>query len=330
MACWCARRPSCQSRLPLSCPPGDPHGPPALYHFPWHRNIPTGLIELFSLMSLLFAVSTSRFSSSHRPHLSDPTIRVYLCDMAVTFSRPYNHLADPISITPVGSPFLNFRRFTTALSTYPEKPTRLISHAQIIRYLSFPLAPTIFIHSDPNPKNAVLGEKFYSPFLVVFRRLFVAWPRTSCPRSLVVHPRDVMGGGLRTCTIFFINHRPFPLSVSRGQHSPSRPSPSTFCFLSNGRRIFLHTFCHPDLSQPHFPVLEILLRSTSHTHNTPQMLLHAPPVRSYLFHFSTITSHVLIASSTSFVCTSFSLLFGLSLMAAPSGFRPLVFATLCS
>ena len=126
MACWCARRPSCQSRLPLSCPPGDPHGPPALYHFPWHRNIPTGLIELFSLMSLLFAVSTSRFSSSHRPHLSDPTIRVYLCDMAVTFSRPYNRLADPISIPPVGSPFLNFRRFTTALRTYPEKPTRLI------------------------------------------------------------------------------------------------------------------------------------------------------------------------------------------------------------
>ena len=139
--------------------------PPTLYHFfdigvsRSHRTLLT--LCIFSLLPRHLPV----FSSSHRLLSSGPTVRVCLCDTAShNLSCPYNHLTDHIAITSVGSPFSHRRRFTSALGTYPEKPT--ISFSLTHKSPGTPpfRSPQPYL-SPPvlNPNNAVLSGRSTSP-----------------------------------------------------------------------------------------------------------------------------------------------------------------------
>jgi hypothetical protein len=169
-------------------------------------------LELFLSLCLSLPSQGLGFSSSHRSLLSDPTIRVYLSHTAITTLTPIQSPRRPYFHHSSRFTFLHPFRFNTTLRTYPENSTCLIlSHAQVIQYLSFPPTPTIFIHSDPNPEKAVLKEKSL-PF-PVFRRLFVAWPHRSCPRS----PRHALrpGGVHGLYYILRSSSLPFRASIPR-------------------------------------------------------------------------------------------------------------------
>lgn len=124
------------------------------------------------------------FSSSHRLLSSDPTIRVCLCGTAVTQSScPYNHLTGNIAIIAVGLPSSHRRRFTSALSTYPENPRVLFSHTHKSSGTSPSRPPQPYL-STPilNPNNGVLqGEVSLPPFGCP-RGYLVAWPHRLCLR----------------------------------------------------------------------------------------------------------------------------------------------------
>ena len=146
-------------------------------------------------MHLPFAVSTSlRFFFVPSTLSSDPAIHAYLCDMAVTPPpRSYTHP----------------RRFTTALSTYPENSTRLIfsrtSHP-------VPLLSARPNHIYPlrilNPNNTALQGKISLPFLVVFQEVFL-WlgPIDRVCVLLTSHRCCITGDSSQTCTIFFVHPR---------------------------------------------------------------------------------------------------------------------------
>jgi len=151
-------------------------------------------------MSLLFAVSTSLgFSSSHRLLLSDPATRVSLCDMVVTRSPcPYNHLTDHIATTRVGLSFSYPRRFTAALGTYREKPTRPISHTHKSSGIPPSHSPQPYL-STPilNPNNAVISGRSPSPPFFGFLPGGFLWlgPIDLVCVPLVPHSRCVTGDG---------------------------------------------------------------------------------------------------------------------------------------
>jgi hypothetical protein len=162
-------------------------------------------------------------------------------------SRSYNYFADPISVTPVGPFFSHPRRFTTALCTYPENPTRLISSM----HKSFgPLLPACPDHiyplrSEPEDRDRLL-RRYSSSVWLSSRRSFVAWPIDRVRIPLVTRLRAT-GGDSRTCTIFFVHPR-LPLSVFQGQHSPQL---DLLLFIK--WTTFLHTVCHADSVATPFP-----------------------------------------------------------------------------
>jgi hypothetical protein len=159
----------------------------------------------------LFALSRSRFFLvSSIPFIRSDDSRIFVPH---GHHNPHAHtIPSQALFSSLQSIHLHPFRFNTTLRTYPENSTCLIlSHAQVIQYLSFPPTPTIFIHSDPNPKKAVLKEKSL-PF-PVFRRLFVAWPHRSCPRS----PRHALrpGGVHGLYYILRSSSLPFRASIPR-------------------------------------------------------------------------------------------------------------------
>jgi len=126
--------------------------------------------------------------------------------------------------------------------TYPESPTsHPPSHAQIIQYPSFPLTPTIFIHSNPNLKSAIPSGRNPSPFLDIFRRLFVARlhrSRSCSPCHAPLLPQSWWFVGL----YYILRPSSSPLPLSLGVPRPAFPV-ETFTstsFLSNGRHLSLH------------------------------------------------------------------------------------------
>jgi len=151
---------------------------------------------------------------------------VYLCDTAVTqSSRTYTHPTGNISIIQVGPPFSHPRRFMTALGTYPENPTRLtLSRVQVIQYLSFLLASTIFIHSGSKPEQWG-SPKESPPFGHLPGGFFVTWPHRSC----FFHSPLIFGGGSQACTIFFVNFRLPSLGIPKPM-LPFETPVSTFTF----------------------------------------------------------------------------------------------------
>lgn len=201
-------------------------------------------------MPLPFAVSTS-FSALPRPVDSFYPIRlpVYLCVTAVTqSSRTYTHPTDNIAITQVGPPFSHPRRFMTALGTYPENPTRLtFSRVQVIQYLSFPLASTIFIHSGSKPEQCG-SPKESPPFGHLPGGFFVTWPHRSC----FFHSPLIWW---RFAGLYYIL-RQFSPSLPRypETNAPLRDSCLDFYFLSMDDTST--PFPTLILSQPRFPVLE--------------------------------------------------------------------------
>jgi len=138
--------------------------------------------------------------------------------------------------------FFLSRRCTTALYI-SRKPhiSSSFSHAQIIQYPSFPLTPTIFIHSNPNLKSAIPSGRNPSPFLDIFRRLFVARLHRSCSRSpchAPLLPQSWWFVGL----YYILRPSLSPLPLSLGVPRPAFPV-ETFTstsFLSNGRHLSLH------------------------------------------------------------------------------------------
>jgi len=179
------------------------------------------------------------------------------------------------SIQPSHRQYCHYRSRSAFFSSSPvyfgtqyisRKPTRLIfSHAQVIRYLSFPPAPTIFIHPDPKPEQwGSPREKFLPPpFGCPPRGYLVAWPIDCVCVPVIAQFPCVTSDGSRTCTIFFVH--PFP-SVSQAS-IPRRDSRLDLLSLF----IQWTTYLSPlpvtlILLQPHFLVLETSsLRSASHT-----------------------------------------------------------------
>jgi len=208
-------------------------------------------------MPLLFAVPTSHFffvSSTSFIQFEDPRMFVWH-GCHTTF----------MSIQPSHRQYCHHRSRSASFSSSPvyfgtryisRKPTRLIfSHTQVIRYLSFPLASTIFIHSDPKPEQCgSFREKSLSPFLVVLQGVILWLGPIDCVCvPVIAQLRCVTSGGSWTCTIFFVRLRLPSPSVSQGQHSPSRllARPSfTFYPMDD---IFLHTACHADFVAIPFP-----------------------------------------------------------------------------
>jgi hypothetical protein len=158
---------------PIAAPlfTGDSHGPAYAVSF-FSTPDYLGLIELFSSLyvSPLCCLDIPQFSSSHRLLLSDPTIRVYLCATRLSHNPHVHTIISPTILPPLKSvyPFLilaGLLRHSVHIQKTPRVP---LSHAQVVRYPSFSLAPTIFIHPDSKSEQCgSLWDKFL-PFLVVF------------------------------------------------------------------------------------------------------------------------------------------------------------------
>ncbi|KAF9653465.1 hypothetical protein BDM02DRAFT_1925037 [Thelephora ganbajun] len=215
-------------------------------------------------MSLLFAVSTSRFFSSHRLLLSDSATRVYLCDTTVAQSScPYNHRTDHIAITPVGLLFSHPHRFTRH-SVHIQKTLRLISDTSHPVPLLPARAPTIFIHSDPKLEQYGPSKENFPSILIVFQEFFL-WlspiDRVCVRSSCTLAASRVAVRGL------VLYSSPSP-SRYQGQRSPSRHFPRLFSLFIGWTTSFSTLFVTLILLQPHFLVLGTLIRSSSHTHIT--------------------------------------------------------------
>jgi hypothetical protein len=165
------------------------------------------------------------------------------------------------------------------------------------------------------------------PFWLSFQEVFL-WlgpiDRVCVPSSRA--PSCVTSGGSRLVLYSSSIFAPLLSRYSKANIPRRDPWLDLLSLFIKWTTYLLHTFCHADLLQPHFSVLETSLRSASHPHNTPQMLFHASSIRCYLPRLSTIPSHALIASSTSFVCTFFFFFFGFQ--PHPRGFPVLAFWSL--
>jgi hypothetical protein len=240
-----------------------------------------------TLLSSLYASSLFclDISSSHRLFLSDPTIRVYFCDTAVTVAlfihshRPHFHSSRFPFSHPAGPPRTQY------ISRKPHA-SHVFSRAQVIRYPSFSPSPTIFIHSNPKPEQcgSFLMKKTLPPFLVVVRDAFLRLgpvDRVCGPPSRPFTAPWVASRGLVSypSLIFAL-----PLLASQAQRSPSRLSPRpSFTFLPNGRHPFLYAVCHADFCCHLISwFLKPLLRDPLHIYNTPQMLFHVSSIRRHL------------------------------------------------
>jgi len=205
-------------------------------------------------MPLLLAVSSSHFFLvSSTPFIRSDDPRMFVRRGCRTIF---------MSIQPSHRQYCHHRSRSAFFSSSPvhfgtqyisRKPTRLIfSHTQVIRYLSFPLAPTIFIHSQTRTMRFSQGEV---PLLPLFgclpRGYFVPWPHRLCLRSR--HRAASLRHEWRFADLYYIL-RPSspPLSVSQGQHSPSRllarPSFSFIQWTTS-----FSTLCHADFFATPFP-----------------------------------------------------------------------------
>jgi len=121
-------------------------------------SLPSESLGPIELSSLMFLPSLSQHLGF--PRLIDPFIRfddsrILVRQDRTPSSRPYNHFPDLISVTPVGL-FLSHPRRLLRHFVHIQKTPR-VSFPPHTSHLDpfFPLAPTVFIHSDPNPKIAV-------------------------------------------------------------------------------------------------------------------------------------------------------------------------------
>lgn len=197
-----------------------------------------GPIELSSLMSPPFTASIFQFSSY--PLLSDS--RIFVRHGGTDSSQPHNHLAGPISITSVGSPLFAPAGLLLRHSVHIQKtPHVSFPHAQVIRYLSFPLTPTIFIHSNPNLKSAVSSGR---NSFTLSGCLSGGMAHRSCSRP----PRHapLLRHSRRFVDLYYILH-PSSVFLSLGISRPTFPVVAfalTFFFyiLPNGRHLPPHRF----------------------------------------------------------------------------------------
>ena len=257
-------------------------------------------------MHILFAASTSsRFLLvSSTPFIRSDGPRMFVRHgvtqpfMSIQSShRPYCH---------------HLRRFAFFSSSPVYFGTRYISrkthhlifsHTQVTWYPSFPFAPTIFIPSGPKPEQCgSLGEKYVSPFLVVFQEVFLWFGPIDCVCiSVIVQLCCVSTGGSQTCTIFSA----CPLWYSMAS-IPRRDSwLDILSLLIKWTTSFSILFVTLILLNPVSRFLKLLFKILFTPYNSLQMLLRASFIRRYLPRLSTIQSHALITSSTPFVCTFF-------------------------
>jgi len=112
------------------------------------------------------------------PRLIDPFIRfddsrILVRQDRTPSSRPYNHFADLISVTPVGLFLSRPRRFTTAFCTYSENPTRLISSTPKSFGPLLPARPNHIYPLEPKPDDCGLLRETILPLLVVLQEVFL-------------------------------------------------------------------------------------------------------------------------------------------------------------
>lgn len=187
-------------------------------------------------MSLPFAVSTSRFSSSS----SIPFIR---SDDSRIFLRPGLVISHAPTHTPSRRPYFNRpswftpfrpRQFTTTFCTYSENPT----HAS--HFLTHKSPDHIYPLQSKLEECGPLREKFLPLFGCLSRGCLWLGPIDRVCVPPVLHLWCITRGGSWTCTVFLVHLRFSSPSVSQGRHSPSRPT-----FLIKWTTLF-HTFCYAD------------------------------------------------------------------------------------
>lgn len=196
-------------------------------------------------MSLLSAVSTSRFLRLVDPSIRSDDPHIFVRQSAVTRPPcPYNHLTGYVAIIPVGFSFSRRRRFTSALGTYPENPTRLISHTHkssgtspscsLQQYLSTPIL---------NPNNAVLMGRNPSPSFWLSSKRFSLrlGPIDYVCDPIVVRLRRITDGNSQTCTILSLFLRWY--SKTSILHRDPWLDPSPFIEWTT----HFSTLCHADL-----------------------------------------------------------------------------------
>lgn len=190
------------------------------------------------------------FSSSHRLLSSDPRMFVW-----------HDRHTILMSIQPSHRQHCHHRSRSAFFSSSPvyfgtqyisRKPTRLIFlHAQVIRYLSFPPAPTIFINSDPKLEQWGFsqGEVPPPPFGCPPRGYLVAWPHRLClrPRYHAASMRHEAARGLVPYTSSILFPRYSQASI------PRRDSWLDLLSLFIQWTTSFSTVCHADFVATPFP-----------------------------------------------------------------------------